>query len=307
MTENARNIAVGLTVLIGLCMLAVLILAFTGVPQLFQTGYTIRMHFEQTHDILPGDPIYLRGKRVGVVQDVEFTDNNPRKGVTITAKVHSDIRLPRNIQAKVFTKGLVGKGYLSLIPDGILPVDPDTGEEIEFYSTDEIIVLQGVHDPGSGLLPPELVEAMKSFGKLAKNLNELLEPAPSPHPGTDSQPASARGDEPPQGLKGTIIRLNRTLDTMKVFFAKGQETLAGADELTRKLITDAEDISSLLGSIQQSVDKINKGDGTFGKFLNDPKLYNNLIQVTDQMQALVKDFRRLVDKWERKGVGIKLK
>ncbi len=341
MTENTRNVAIGLTVLIGLCMLVVLVLAFTGLPQLFQTGYTIKMHFEQTHDIVPGDPIYLRGKRVGLVQDVEFTDDDPRKGVTITAKVRSDVRLPGNIQARVFTKGLVGKGYLSLIPDGPLPVDPKTGKMKEFYSTDEIIVLQGIHDPGSRLLPPELIDAMKSFGKLAENLNELLDPTSLPSPTTDSQPSSGPAAEPPRGLKGTIFRLNRTLDALyaiagnpenqanlqaslenfadasakasqamdalKEFLAKGQETLTGADELTRKLITDAEDISALLGAVRESVEKINKGDGTVGKLLNDPKLYNNLIKITEQMEALVKDFRRLADKWERKGVEIKLK
>ena len=341
MKENTRNVAIGLTVLIGLCMIVVLILAFTGLPQLFQTGYTVKMHFNQTHDIVPGDPIYLRGKRVGLVQDVEFTDDDPRKGVTITAKVRSDIRLPRNIQAKVFTRGLIGKGYLSLVPKGPLPVDPNTSETMEFYSTDDIIVLQGIHDPGAGLLPRELIDTMKSFGKLAENLNELLEPTSLPSQVTDSQPSSGPAAEPPPGLKGTIVRLNRTLDALyavagnsenqaniqtslqnfadasgkaseamdalKEFLAKGRETLSGADELTRKLITDAEDISALLGTIRESVEKINKGDGTFGKLLNDPKLYNNLIQITEQMEELVKDFRRLSDKWERKGVEIKLK
>ena len=126
MSENRRNIAIGLTVIAGLVMLCGLIVLFAGLPQLFTTGYEIRMHFWQTHDIITGDPIYLRGKRVGLVTDVGFTDDDPRKGVTIVAKVDSDIILPRNVEVKVFTKGLVGKGYLTLIPP------PDDGKEVFF-------------------------------------------------------------------------------------------------------------------------------------------------------------------------------
>jgi len=41
--------------------------------------------------------------------------------------------------------------------------------------------------------------------------------------------------------------------------------------------------------------------------LNDPRLYNNLLTITTQLEQLTKDFRRLADKWEKTGVDIKLK
>ncbi len=336
MSENRRNIAIGLTVIAGLTMLCGLIILFAGLPQLFKSGYEVRMHFWETYDIIVGDPIYLRGKRVGLVTEVAFTQGDPRKGVTIVAKVDSDVILPRNIEVRVFTKGLVGKGYLTLTP----PAEP--GEEVGVFSTDETIELEGIHDSGNGLLPQELTESLKNFGTLAKNLNELISPVPTPATTPTSEPASHPTTPPlPAGLKGTVARMNRTLDALyaitgdeknqanlkttlanfaqatakadeamaalKDFIKQGEKTLGGADELTRKLITSAEDISALLTSIRTTVDKINRGKGTAGKLMNDPKLYNNLTDTGEQMTELVKDFRRLVKQWEEQGVGIKMK
>lgn len=337
MSENKRNIAIGLTVIAGLAMLCGLITLFAGLPQLFRTGYEVHMRFEQTHDIIAGDPVYLRGKRVGLVTKVSFTDGDPRKGVTIVAKVDSDIILPKNVEVKVFTKGLVGKGYLSLIPPA------ETDEAVGFFSIDDIIELQGIHDPGGGLLPKELIDSMKSFGDLAKNLNDLIAPAEKSTTAPGTQPATSQPAGPvlPSGLKGTVARMNRTLDALyaitgddknqanfktalenlakatakadeamgaiKDFVKKGEKTLTGADELTRKLITSAEDISALLAAIRVTVDKINRGEGTAGKLMNDPKLYNSLTQVGEQMTELIKDFRRLAKQWEEKGIGIKIK
>ena len=53
--------------------------------------------------------------------------------------------------------------------------------------------------------------------------------------------------------------------------------------------------------------KIESGEGSAGKFINDPKLYNNLIEVSDQMTQLLKEFRQLVKKWKASGLEIKLK
>jgi len=333
MNENRRNIAIGLTVIAGLAMLCGMIVLFAGLPQMFSTGYTVEIHFWQTHDIIAGDPIYLRGKRVGLVTNVDFTNGDARNGVTIRAKVDSDIRLPRDIQARIFTKGLVGKGYLTLIPPA------KTEARAEFYTIDEVIKLQGAHDPGQGLLPKELTASLKNFGDLAKNLNELIAPVAP----TTTQPATTQPSPPtlPAGLQGTVARMNRTLDALyaitgddqnqanfkaalanlakasdqadqamaaiKATAISAQKTLGGADELTRKLITSAEDISILLKSIGETVEKMNQGHGTAGKFINDPALYNSLTQVGEQMNGLIKDFRRLAKQWKEKGIDVRLK
>jgi hypothetical protein len=40
--------------------------------------------------------------------------------------------------------------------------------------------------------------------------------------------------------------------------------------------------------------------------VNDPKLYQGLVDVTQQLNLTVTDLRRLVQQWEQEGVSLKL-
>ncbi len=216
MTDKIRNIAVGLTVIVALGLLGTLILIFTGIPQLLQTGYIVAMRFDVTHDISEGDDVHLHGIRVGKVIGVDFTDPaDPAKGVTFTARIDRHIRLPANTQAVVFTKGMVGKGYLDLVPEGPPPVDSQTGRPL-FLANDGTAVLEGTHR-GNGLFPPELTEAMENVSKLAKSLNEALAPT-MPTPGTTQPVGPGQEPLPGGGFRGTLERLNRTLDDLHTIF-----------------------------------------------------------------------------------------
>ena len=343
MTENKRNVMVGIMVLIALGILGVLILIFTGLPQMFMRGNVVIIRFDNTHGLIPGDTVHLLDKDVGRVTDVGFTDGDPRKGVTVKARIDSGIRLPSNVQASVHSRGITGKGYLSLWPSGPLRKNPETGEEMQFYPKNMVVELVGTPHTGGGMFPEELKDAIKDFGKLATNLNRLLEgdpgaaepttkPTTTPVTAT-SQPADGE-KTPSPGLLGTITRLNRTLDAvyevagnpdnqanmkktlknlsdasddLKLFMTAANKTMANADELTRKLITDAGEIGLLITAFRKTAEKMNDGKGTIGMMLNDPKLYNNLLSITAQLEELTKDFRRLADKWEKTGVGIKIK
>lgn len=319
-SEQTRNIAIGLTVLVALILVAIMVFLFAGLPEMFQTGYTIRMYFQQTHDIQSGDPIYMRGKRVGVVTDVTFTNDDPLQGITIVARVDSDIRVPRNVQAKVFTRGIIGKGYLSLTPDGPLPRDPETGQDIGFYELGETIELRGIHDTGSSILPPEISKAMEHFSGLAETLDELLAPE-SLTPEQQAELAEA------PGLKGTIARMNRTLDAAHAILGDEEnqqnlqtalenlasasgtlnDSLEGVDEMTREMVVAAEGVSAMLTDFRETMTQVNEGEGTVGRLLRDPALYNNLVQVSQRMDALVLQLQQLVDSWEQKGMDIRLR
>ncbi len=54
---------------------------------------------------------------------------------------------------------------------------------------------------------------------------------------------------------------------------KANDTLVGKDPVPMEKIT--EDLAKLTGSVKDIVDKIGKGEGTIGKFLMDPSVYDN--------------------------------
>jgi len=337
MKEKTRDIAVGITVILALAILGGLILVFTGLPWYFQRGYLVKIAATSTHDVHPGDAVHLAGMRVGRITDVGFTDpSRPYGGVTITARINEEISLPGNVVAEFYTKGLVGSAWTELKPSGKDLVDPETGRVIEVFPTDGSVTMPSKHI-GESMIPPELTDAMGSLTDLAANINELI----SPQPPTTTRPDDEEPGRGPASVQGTIAKLNRTLDAMSAVLgdAANQENLkvslanlakaTGAatetmNELKRfasqaaataedfsgladKVIRGAEEVSGLMATVNRVATKMEAGEGTAGKLLGDPELYNSFLEATEQMGLLMAELRQLVEVWRAKGVEIKLK
>ena len=368
MSERIRNVAVGITVVVALLLLAVMILIFTTLPAAFQGGYPVPMLSDSTHDVEPGLPVHFAGLRVGYVRDIRYTDpHDPTRGVTLTVRIDRAIRLPGNTAAYIYTKGFVGSAYVELKASGPAHTDPRTGKPLAYLPTDGSVALQVVHE-GGGLIPDELKSAIedlrsgfKDLGTLARNLNDLLvPPPPAAAPPEGNAPATASAPAPPAAdLRATLAKLGKALDglavmagdpqnqanlktslanlaqvsgqaaelmqSLKATLAQAGDTLRKADaavgtvttmatkaggtldELAPKLMDGMDKLATLLTALNRVAGKLETADGTAGKLLNDPKLYNTLLEIASQLTSLVKEFRVLTETWEKNGVGIKLK
>lgn len=355
MKERSRDVAIGLTVLGALVLLAAMIVIFAGVPQILQGGYRVRILMDGTYDMHEGDSIHLRGLRVGRVTRIAFTEDDPARGVTLTAHVNHGIDLPGNTKAYIYTKGFVGGAYMELKPEGAAGINPRTGRPYETLPTDGSAVMEG-RQRGMDLLPEDLTRdlraTMEAIGSLARNLNEAIAPSPpEAPPTTGSAPATASAPAP-AGLRTTMAKLDAALQSvttilgdpqnqanfkeslanltqatskaseamqaLKDFAAQASSTVqdVGAQagktmekfaDLAVKLIEAADTMSGVMTALNQAVAKINAGEGTVGKLVSDPKLYNDLVAATEQLTELMKEMRQMVMKWDKQGLPLKLK
>ena len=62
----------------------------------------------------------------------------------------------------------------------------------------------------------------------------------------------------------------------------------------RKLLNSSELHDQLvvsMGKLNNVLDKVNNGDGTIGRLMNDPSLFEGFDGTTRELQGLLKDFR----------------
>jgi len=78
-------------------------------------------------------------------------------------------------------------------------------------------------------------------------------------------------------------------------------------EISQQIVKDAEQLSKVLDSINRIATKMDSGEGTIPKLLNDPKLYDNFLQASKQLSELAAELRVLVRQWEKEGIPLKLK
>jgi len=79
------------------------------------------------------------------------------------------------------------------------------------------------------------------------------------------------------------------------------------EDISREIVNDAEKLSKVLETINRIATKMDTGEGTVAKLVNDPKLYDNFLQASRQLSLLSAELRVLVREWEKNGVKLKLK
>jgi phospholipid/cholesterol/gamma-HCH transport system substrate-binding protein len=177
----------------------------------------------------------------------------------------------------------------------------------------------------------------QEWTQVGKNLNQLLEPrlaarvdgeggVPTTQPNMST--LVERTDQRMKELQQVLANLNRwvgdeqLLADFKATAANAKEASAklntgvdkitgladssreNVDQLTKRMMAVADDLSKAIGSMQQTIDKAREGDGTVGKLINDPALYNNLNDTAERLGAAATELQLLIQKWKAEGLPV---
>ena len=346
MREKTRNFLVGLTVMVSLVLLCGMIVIFRELPGFMRLGYEVRAIFPDSGGISSGSDIVLKGMRIGRVAEVKYTDDDPRKDVTLVLVIKRKYRIPGDVNPYIRGRGLAGGAVLELRSDGQEP-GASRGRQMQWLPQDEVATLHPPKDAPSGppsIIPADLTRdiraAMKSFSKLSQGLNTFIAP---PDATATTRPANLHvtmakldramdavnailGDKDSQdNIKGAFagmkVAADATRKTMKEMQALASEARASVgkittratatatkfDKLASRLIEDADHLGKLLTALSKAADKLSTGEGTAGKLLTDPKLYNDLLETTGQLKAALTTLRELLQQWKTGGLTIRMK
>ena len=76
-------------------------------------------------------------------------------------------------------------------------------------------------------------------------------------------------------------------------------------ELADALIRDAEDVARLLTKANGIAAKIERGEGTAGRLVNDPDLYHNLVEATRKLSDVMSEMELLAQELRTKGLKLR--
>jgi phospholipid/cholesterol/gamma-HCH transport system substrate-binding protein len=310
---------VGATVLTALVALGWMILKFAGAPIGLLVSPRMNVHFisERSDGVSEGANITYRGMNVGQVTHVERL---PSDLIKIEAQVDSKPPLPANIIGVIRSTGLLGGGssiQLTL-------TEPKASGQL---TKNQEIPANYV---GLDILPPEFAELATELRLTAKQFREsgvvLHMDEQVQHLGQVINSVQAVIDDPKvrQDLKDSVANLRvatekagKIGDNLDQFTqhldqlstqtsASIAKTQSHIDDISKSTSDRLLQLANSLDQLQQIVQKINQGKGTAGQFVNDPKLYESLVDTTQELDATVKDLKRLIEQWEQEGVSLKV-
>jgi phospholipid/cholesterol/gamma-HCH transport system substrate-binding protein len=276
-------------VLVGILLTIGVIIAVAGTIWLvrggFSRGYPLYARFNWGAGVKQGQAVRLAGVQIGVVSDVEL---DPRGTILITMSIEKDYHVPRNSQAAVVPVGIFGDQEVALTPaepspiffnagDSVPPAPPSVG--IPQLTARADTISQRIDDLAKSV-QLELVQA-GGIADLRKSLASVAELTRS---------LNAVTAEQSKQLSLTLTRFRNTaaaIDSVQL-----DSTVRNLQETTRNLAEFTDSLGATSHQLNLVFQKINQGDGSLGKLLNDPGLYGDLRRLTTRLDSLTLDFKQ---------------
>ncbi|UCG32190.1 MAG: MCE family protein [Phycisphaerales bacterium] len=303
MSEARRNVTVGIFVLVGILMLAMLIIWFGEQPDWLKRMagggvYPLHISFRDLSDVEPGTEVRMAVGTVGRVTNVSYRNPlQPGEGIDVVAEIREHIRIPSNAIAVVQPGTMFNRSFILLSYPRVAaePVPTDGSGQI-------LGQIAGILDniiPKTMLV--ELEKATVAIGNLADgltpvahDLHELIDRRPiewvdQPPPGmadvsANLYTATARLDRVLKSLNEIVgdpetrSRLLEGIANLHQMSEDGQIALQQFREFSKELRGIGDDARAALMRI----------DTTFENADNNlVRLSRDLIEVTDQLSTVL--------------------
>jgi phospholipid/cholesterol/gamma-HCH transport system substrate-binding protein len=284
MDKNTRNImALGALTVIAIAVFFWGLYYLLG-NSVLRGGMDVVVTLESGGGLKRGDRVTLQGVEVGSVRDIQLRG---ARGVTASLRLNATYPLPADTRATV-TGDVFGAHTVLLMPgsaavkleegDTVLGTNaPILTEQAAGLST----TAQNVLERANTLLDPEAVRDLHATAEDIRATTAVL-------------PASAEQlREAFRELRLASAALRRTAESLES--ANTGQALASAisrvDSTARALSAIAISIDASAVSVKSVFAKIDRGDGSLGRLVNDTTLYNELSGAAREIKALATDMK----------------
>ena len=294
---------VGLFVLIGVAILVFMSLKVGGIKLGSGEGYDLLVKFDNVGGLDVDAPVRVAGVEIGRIRDIRLKDNKAEA----LLRINPGITIGKDFTAVIKTKGLLGEKYIELIPGSPEAPAIEPGEEITrtktFAEVDVLITqlsaiskdLRGIVQTLGNVLGGDKGEKtirniVGNIEGVTKNLNRMIalnnDKFNRVMNNFEAFSSTMRTGSPEiiENLKKVTRNLNNILKdnrsnlrdsiaNLKEASNRLEETLASIRNLTDSV---GPRIDKTFSSIQHVADKVNKGEGTIGKLINEDDTVDNL-------------------------------
>jgi phospholipid/cholesterol/gamma-HCH transport system substrate-binding protein len=237
--------------------------------------------------------VTINGLKVGQVDDIDFNDSPEKRGhLIVRFSLENDFEFSKNSVVKIYSPNPLSGSNLAIIPDyeGESAVSGDFLKgQIEsslFTSIGEKL------DP----IQAKLENVIVSADTLFQRINNVLD-----YKTSESIKRSV------EGLELTIVDIRETLSSVNSMIDSTsvglKETIENTKNITNNLskVTDTLANSNIgeimrkaeitLTTVNSLLDGMDKGKGTLGKLINDDAMYDNLTNVSKELENLLREMK----------------
>lgn len=298
----AKETKVGLLVIAALGGLAWL----SAQSGLLGTGLSTPMRdlsstFSDVEGINVGSPVKIAGVTVGEVAEIKL---QPTGNAVIQYRVKKDVPLPADVTAQITTSGLIGERYLALVP-GPSSLSSDTATLLlpPPAPGGTATSIPSAGGAGSGDIAGNFGQVGEDLQAMTGTLRTVLgNPENAEKLQRIIDGLATFSDNVGGQSGGTFDKFDKLADSLNSIAARlesGDSTLgallAKDNGETKQALADAR---TAMNDLQQVMAKINKGEGTIGRLINDPQTADKIDSALETLAGVgerVEQFRTEID------------
>jgi phospholipid/cholesterol/gamma-HCH transport system substrate-binding protein len=259
----SRQARLGLIVLGGVAAFVLALFLLANQTFLFSDVFRVKAEFGRVGGLSAGAPVQYRGISVGRVEQVRLPAT-PGGAIVVSMAIRRDARhlLREDTRANIQTDGLVGNMMVVL-----------TGGSEERPMVAEGGFISGMDPMDLGQFGDRAMESVARFDSVTVTLTQIMQDVRT-------------GD-------GTLGRFLYDPALYNELLATGVETRVAMRSLTaeaNQLVMIASDASDGLKSI---IDKVDRGEGTLARLINDDSIYEGVLAATAQFGTVSDDLRAI--------------
>lgn len=265
MTRQAR---VGLVILVGLVLFGAAIFGVANRSFLFSDRVIVKSHFNQVSGLRSGADVQFQGVSVGAVESVALpATTGGQIEVSMAIRSASQHLIHDSTQAQIKTEGLLGQMIVVLVNP---PPAPGMSEP---QGLSEARTIRGVDPFDLFEITDKALASVQRFEQSATAVERIVE--------------DVRNGE---GTLGKLV-YDPALYTSLV------DAIDASDRLLGHLGDNAQALVDLAREategVQSILSKVDEGDGTLARLLNDPAAYDRVLATMDSLEAITTNLRAL--------------
>ena len=265
--------------------------SFLKGSNLFSKKREFHVKYENVAGLPVSAPVTVNGYVIGKVNKIDFV--NKQGGLIVTFVLDKEFEFSNKSVIEIYSTSFIGGNALAILPDY------ESNEMAKEGDTLTGKIQKGMLETvTSGLKPLEkrIYNTLSGLDTLLNNFNYIL------------------NDTTKGNLKEAIASLNKTMNSFEGASAnlddllrenkpKLDSTFTYLETTTSNLAHFSDslsqvDIKALASSLEETLNsfhsvmaKVDNGDGSIGKLINDEELYNNLEGASKELEELLRDFK----------------
>lgn len=233
-------------------------------------GYDLVAVFDRATGLKIKAPVELAGVQVGVVKDIELFDSRRAK---VTLLLNRKVKLPLDSRAVLRTRGFLGETYVELLPGSAGQAILRSGAEIE-----------------DTLTTGDMNSLINQFNEIAADIKAVT-----------SSLKTMVGTDETAPINRIVGNLDKFSESIKIMALNNQENV---DKIATNLAEFTAQLKGMMmngrANVEESIDriasitrKIDTGEGSVGKLVNDEETVEKLNDALDNLNETLGGFKKL--------------